>query len=283
MKEKTFHQYELLARRIPEALQSMELVEIMPQHLQAFINDFARDASKSYMDKMRCFVHALFADAVDNGLCTRNSAKRLKIPHIPEEPRQSFSPEEIKTIVAFALDYEVQRIGTAVLVLLFTGLRRGELLGLKWSDFSDNTLTIRRAVYTEGNRPCVRENVAKTAASLRTVPLLPELAFRISILPRHGEYIFSTSSGTLMNPRNFSRDYEVFFNHLRDAEPSVRYLSPHCCRHSFATQALLTGTDLRTVQELLGHTSIKTTARYTHPDMDTMRAAVGNLRASLSL
>ena len=85
-----------------------------------------------------------------------------------------------------------------------------------------------------------------------------------------------------MNPRNFSRDYDRFFHQLREAEPDVRRLSPHCCRHTFATLSLASGANLRTVQQLLGHTNIGTTARYTHPDLLSMRQAVTGLKSALS-
>ena len=112
---------------------------------------------------------------------------------------------------------------------------------------------------------------------MRTVLLSPEIAYRLQKLPHKGEFLFSTKNGTLLHPRNFSRDYEAFFKRLRDAEPSVRYLSPHCCRHTFATLTRESGADLRVVQELLGHTDIKTTARYSHANFTSMESAVRNL------
>ena len=166
-------------------------------------------------------------------------------------------------------------------VLLLTGIRRGELLGLKWSDITNDTLSVRRGVFLVDNQPCVIENEAKTRSSIRIMPLLPEVAYRLLCLPRHGEFVFCTRNGTLMHPRNFSRDYDIFFRRLRDAEPSVRHLSPHCCRHTFATLTLTTGTDIRVVQEMLGHSDIKTTARYTHPDMDVMRHTLNDLKAGI--
>lgn len=282
MKSTSYHQLEILAGHIPEDLKHMELDDILPMHLQSFFNDFARTASKSYMDKMRVMVHALFADAIDNGLCERNVSKRLRIPRVTEHPRAAFSVDEVRRIIDFAWVYPNPRTGTAVLLLLLTGLRRGELLGLKWTDLTDDTLTVNRAVYTEQNRACVQEHVAKTFGSLRTVPLVPELSYRLHALPKYGPYIFGTKTGKLLHPRNFSRDYNRFFEQLRETEPDIRKLSPHCCRHTFATLSLASGANLRTVQQLLGHTHIETTARYTHPDLLVMREAVSGLKSAIS-
>lgn len=282
IKGTSYYQLEILCQHIPENLKEAELSDILPMDLQVFFNEFARASSKSYMDKMRVLIHSLFCDALDNGLCSRDPSKRLRIPHVSEHPRESFTMEEVSRIIGFAWGYPNVKIGTAVLTLLLTGLRRGELLGLKWSDLTDDTLTINRAVFVEHNRPCVQEHLAKTAGSLRTIPLLPELSYRLHALPQTSLYVFGTRNGTLMNPRNFSRDYDRFFQLLREVEPDVRKLSPHCCRHTFATLSLATGANLRTVQQLLGHTNIQTTARYTHPDLLVMKQAVADLKDSIS-
>ena len=261
----------------------MELTAILPMHLQRFVNDFGLTASKSYMDKLHVLLNALFVTAMDNDLCQKNPAARVKFPRIKERPRDAFTLEEACIILNFAMSYDRQRIAVAIMTLLLTGLRCGELLGLKDSDISGNTLTVNRAVYLENHQAKVTEHEAKTESSLRTVPLLPELAYRLRTLPHKGEFLFSTKNGTLLHPRNFTRDYDAFFRHLRETEPSVRHLSPHCCRHTFATLTREAGTDLRVVQELLGHTDIKTTARYSHADMNSMETAVLHLRDAISL
>ena len=281
IKERSYHQLELLVKHFPDDLLDAELDAVKPMHLQSFVNRFSQDASKSYMDKMRVLIHALFADAVENGFCTKDPSTRLTIPQIIEKPRESFTSEEVKRIVDFAMDYPHRRIAVAILVLLFTGIRRGELLGLKWDDLTDHTLSIRRGVYQERGTACVEDYIAKTSKSLRTVPLMPELAHQIATLPRTGQFVFGTSSGTIWHPRNFSRDYGKFVDKLRDLYPSVRKLSIHCCRHTFATLTLTSGADLRVVQELLGHSHLDTTARYTHPDMNTMQHAVSGMKDDL--
>lgn len=281
IKERSYHQLELLVRHFPEDLMDMELADIKPMHLQGFVNKFSPGASKSYMDKMRVLLHELFSDALDNDLIARDPSAKLRIPQVIEKPRESFTEAEAQKIVTFAMDYPYRRIAVAVVTLLFTGIRRGELLGLKWDDITDSTLTVRRGVFQIGGKAQVEDYIAKTTKSLRTLPLMPEVSHLIHSLPRCGEFVFGTGTGTIWHPRNFSRDYTRFFTALRDEFPEVRELSPHSCRHSFATLTLESGADVRIVQQLLGHSDINTTARYTHPDMKIMQKAVSGMKNSL--
>ena len=195
----SFYTIQLVAGKIPPEILAMELTEIRPMHLQRFVNAFGLTASKSYMDKLHVLLNAVFEAAIDNDLCTKNPAARIKYPRIHEQPREAYTMEELRIILDFAMHYDRQRIAVGIMVLLMTGIRRGELLGLKESDITDQSLTINRAVYLVHNRPCVTEHEAKTERSLRTVPLLPELAYRLQHLPHTGEYLFSTKNGTILH------------------------------------------------------------------------------------
>lgn len=277
----SFRMLEQVAAKLPPQLLGMELTAVLPMHLQKFVNEFAATASKSYMDKMHVLLNALFTTAMDNDLCTKNPAARVKFPHLREKPRETFTWDEVRAILAFAAAYEPQRTAVGIMTMLLTGLRRGELLGLQEGDITDSTLTVNRAVYLVRGRAHVQEHEAKTEASLRTVPLLPELAYRLQHMPHKGVYLFGTSKGTLLSPRNFTRDYDRFFERLQEVEPDVRRLSPHCCRHTFGTLTREAGADIRVVQQLLGHTDIKTTARYSHVYLPEMDEAVHSLRDAI--
>lgn len=261
----------------------MQMDDILPMHLQRFVNEFAQAYSKSYLDKLHVMLNALFTTAIDNDFCRKNPAARIKYPRLRENEPEPFTLEEVCKIISFAVNYENQRIGLAVMTLLLTGIRRGELLGLKNSDITDTTLTINRAVYLVHNKPCVTEHEAKTTKSLRTVPLMPELAYRLQHLPHKGEYLFGTQNGTLMFPRNFTRDYNRFFDKLREVYPEVPRKPPHHCHHTFATLTREAGADIRIIQELLGHSSIKTTARYSHASQGCMQRAVMELHDAIDV
>lgn len=278
MKQSSYHQLENLIKHIPSSLMEQEMDNILPMDLQAFVNSFATYASKSYMDKMRVLIHSVWATALDNQKCTTNPSKAVRFPVIPEKPRESFRSEDAKTILTYALQYDNRMVGVAVMTLLLTGIRRGELLGLKWSDLSNTTLSINRGVYLENGHPCVREYVAKTPTSIRVIPLLPELAYYLKSLPRTCEFIFCTKNRTIISPRNFSRSYTTFFRHLSEDCCCAAYLSSHCCRHTFASLCLDAGADVRTVQQLLGHGDIRSTARYVHPQIETLQNAVSDMR-----
>ena len=233
--------------------------------MQKAINDLAESKSQSYIHKLKVLIKGAFAEATENSICVKNPALKLKEPKKADKPREAYTAEEASIFFRHIEEYHNKNIAVGTGLLLLTGIRRGELLGLKWSDIKGDTLHIRRGVYTVDNMPVVDEYRAKTTKSIRDIPLLPEARAILHTLPQNHEFIFPSKTGGLIEPHNFNRGYFRFIEYINKTEP-LRRLTPHCLRHTYATLALSTGANLRTVQILLGHTDPKTTARYTHRD-----------------
>lgn len=94
----------------------------------------------------------------------------------------------------------------------------------------------------------------------------------IDKMPKNGVYLFSDNGVKPVSPNTYDRRYRAFIE-----AAGVEYLSPHKCRHTYGTLSLKGGAGLRTVQLLLGHSSIKTTEIYTHPDVDDLKNDAGKL------
>ena len=149
----------------------------------------------------------------------------------------------------------------ALLELLYgSGLRISEALGLDVNDIRPSTMHVR--VMGKGSKERIVP-LSDTCA----VALTRWFAVRDSVPPVHGERAaFLGRRGKRLDRRQAARILEA---HAKEAG-IVQHLSPHDLRHSFATHMLEGGADLRAVQELLGHSRISTTQRYTHLNLDAL-------------
>jgi integrase len=205
------------------------------------------------------------SDAERLDLVPRNVAKAAKPPGLGRNERRALTPDEAKRLAAMI----EKRHEPLFMVALSTGLRRGELLALRWSDvdLKSGRLFVRRALQrTEGRLQFVQP---KTYRSARAVPLS---ALTLKALERQrvaqakerlaaGELwqahdlVFASTIGTPLEPRNVNR---VFYD--RRADAGLPWLRLHDLRHAFATFLIDQGEELRTVMELLGHSTIRLTA-----------------------
>jgi integrase len=178
----------------------------------------------------------------------------------------SWTFDESRTLLDVASVKETA-IYPAVLAALHTGMRRGELLALKWEDinFDRSRITIRRAR--------VRGKVTlPKSGKAREVPISPELSDVLTQLAesrqrREGfaepEWVFLSPKGKPLMERNFNRSFSRLTTTA--AKKGVRPLNLHCCRHTFATLALESGRNIKWVAEVLGHSDATITLRtYTH-------------------
>ncbi|MGO9751987.1 MAG: tyrosine-type recombinase/integrase [Solirubrobacteraceae bacterium] len=169
---------------------------------------------------------------------------------------QVFSPEEIWSLVRAA---KTEIDGAIFLTAAFTGMRRGEVLGLRWRDVDFDASTIRvRASYAAGKLTTPK------SGKVRSVPMAPDVA---SALARTGQrqrftgdddFVFAGESGMPLNPDAISSRYEIALE-----TAGLRRLRFHDLRHTFGTR-MIREADIRRVQEWMGHADIQTTMKYLH-------------------
>ena len=169
-----------------------------------------------------------------------------------------------------------------VIFSLFTGVRIGELCGLKWGDFdfSQNTVTIRRTVERIANlspdaktKTKVVITEPKTAASCRVIPLPGFLMQYLSRYKQDSDYYFLTGSKKNTEPHQF---YVKYQNYL--TENGLDKYTFHALRHTFATNCVENGFDVKALSEILGHANVTTTlAVYVHPTLQQKRILMERL------
>ena len=203
--------------------------------------------------------------------------------------------EQLSTIDQFRLKLEL-----VVLVAAFYGLRRGEVLGLKWDaiDFERNTITIKRTVASvniDGKVTIIEQDSAKTKSSLRTLPLVSQFReYFLSVKEAqkenkkvcgnsydysHDGYVFVDALGRRMKPDYISSTFSVLLE-----KKGLKRIRFHDLRHSCASLLLANGVPMKQIQEWLGHSDFNTTANiYAHLDYSSKVTSAQAMEKGLPL
>lgn len=203
----------------------------------------------------------------------------LDLPIIAKKKKISIlSRNDQKTIMNYILTGDKQKY-CGVLLSLMTGLRIGELCALKWCDIDlkkriiivDKTL---QRICKKGEKSKIAITVPKTNNSNREIPISNALYdFLIQIKPTKRDIYFLTNNILPTEPRNYRKIYLTLLKKLKIGKTSF-----HALRHTFATRLIENKVDIKTVSELLGHSSVNITiAIYVHSEFNTKRKAVKTL------
>ena len=186
------------------------------------------------------------------------------------EEVEHWTQGEVERLLAVAREHE-PRFGSLLLTLFSTGMRRGEALGLKWSDidFDSRRIAIRRAITTAGlttpksgrsRRVILTEALAEVFFDLYAERRKEALSRGWKEIP---EWVFCSETGTAPDPSNVERCWRRVKR--RAQKERVRPLKLHCTRHTWATFALQAGKNIRWVADQLGHSDPALTLRvYSH-------------------
>ena len=231
-------------------------------------------APKTVMEYHR-FISSILAQAEKEMIVPYNMASRATPPHLRKKEVNYFQPETIKEIEA-AFDNEDELHRMIGYMFIFTGARRGEIMGLEWHnvDFDKNTIKIEKNVLYTPERG-VYADTPKTETSIRTIGLpqivmdmLKEYKVRYDTLRKglswkykaDNDFIFVRENGQPINPDTISGWLKRI-----EANYQLPHLNSHAFRHSVASALIFHGVDPVTVSKRLGHNQVSTTTNiYSH-------------------
>ena len=243
--------------RIEPRFGGWHVASIDHQSIQAWVNEMAESGLSPRTVR---WVHAVLKMsldyAIDDGLLpSRNPAARTKFP-----PQRYTSHTYLSTGEVAALARVCGAQGDVVTLLAYTGLRFGELVGLRVEDvdLQARRLRVRRSITQVGGK--LVEGNPKSAAGRRSVPIpqrvIPILTQRVSQrLP--GQPAITSPNGSLLGLENWKRSTRWREAIVEIGRPSLRV---HDLRHTYASLARRAGADLRLLQKTMGHASITVTA-----------------------
>lgn len=280
---------------IKPAIGNYPLKKLRALDIQKMITNAANSGvCNSTLTKMKIFTNAILEMAIDNGLIYLNPCRKIGIPPTAgiKKEKPVFSPEEEFKIIKFAYEYEKLRTetkryvtGYAAITLIKAGLRSEELLALRWDniDFEHDRIHVVQSISLDNGKAYIRERV-KSDSSCRTIKMHPEIKKALQTMQRienRNNLVFCSANGEIWNPRNFQRSYKLFFEWMNtrlDEKEKVGYKSPHCCRHTFASDLNRAGVDAKTIARLMGHSKVDMSLNvYTHVDEKAMDDAISRI------
>ena len=259
----------------------MKISEVLPMYIQQVINELclcnpytgkptARRTLTAYINVLK----NIFDFAVDNRVVDFNPALRVKPPKTAEvSERRALSSVERERIIEF--EHRGQR---AMMLLMLSGLRRGEATALLWSDidFKNKTISVTKSYNFKQNTLKAPKNGKSRIVSVPTV-----LIDYLSKAERTSPYVITTANNTMMTESAWKRllesyiadmnlEYGTFIKPVKKFSPTkasmmIEPFTYHCLRHTFCTMMYEAGIDVLVAQEQMGHSDPKTTlAIYTH-------------------
>ena len=212
-------------------------------------------------------VRSLLRYACRQGVIERNPASGVRTPKQPQPLPRHLRPAEIETLLdSVQGDRALDKRDRALLELLYaSGLRVGELVSLDWTDLELGARVLR-VMGKGGKERMVPFGRPATEALEGWLAVWPELR-QACTTNQNEEPVFLNYRGGRLSARSVRR----LLDRRVTAAALAAGVHPHALRHSFATHLLEGGADLRAIQELLGHSSLSTTQRYTHLDVDRLQ------------
>lgn len=298
-----------------KSIAHMPICKIRAIDIQDIVSEAAEGgAAKQTLSQYKSVCRQIIQMAVDNRVLDYNPAVAVKIPKkAPQDTKRALTEQEQAWIMA-PTEHRGQR---AAMIMMFAGLRRGELIPLLWTDIDikNRTITINKSVEMINSRPVVK-NHTKTEAGMRVVRIPQLLADYLLTQNHNNNFLVCTDThGNMYTESAWERMWESYMREINfkfgnfdnvivpDKKtgmpqkfilPKSRYapvkipmvippITAHWLRHTYITMLYLAGVDILTAKEQAGHADIKTTMQiYTHLDTEYKSRQIDKLDDYLS-
>lgn len=257
------------------------LSDIKQKDIQFFLNNKS-NYSYSSLQKMRTVLYGIFEYAIANDYCYKNPVKGTQLARRSTDragEKRAYTYQQALKVISLAQNI---KNGSDIIILLKTGLRRSELLALRWEniDMEKKIIHIRESVSETGTgleiHPC------KSIKSIRDIPFDDELYDIFSKMKQTG-FVIKGQNGKNMNPHNWSyKRYAVVNKKIQQTAEqkgiALPLLNPHELRHTFGSILYGRGVDIVTISKLMGHSSIEITVKlYVHDSLEKKMEAIQKL------
>lgn len=275
----------------------IKLVDLTAKDIQNFYLAELKRVSANTVIHYHANIHKALKYAVKLDLIPTNPADKIERPRKGSFKGSFYDTEEMKLLLEAVKGTKFE---IPVMLAAFYGLRRSEVLGLKWDavDFDKNTITIKHTVTTcelDGKRILVKEDRTKNKASMRTLPLVDFVKEKLLSLKAEQEenrmlcgrsyikdfigYICINEIGDLIKPGYLSVEFPKLLE-----KKGLRRIRFHDLRHSCASLLIANGVPMKQIQEWLGHSDFSTTANiYAHLDYSSKLSSADALLGGLGL
>lgn len=252
----------------------LKLKDLKPEHIQTYFTDKTKDGlGASTLQKHHSNIHKALDAAVRFNMIPYNPADRVQLPKKKEFHSRVYNEDLLKILIECAVGSPIE---SAVIITAFLGLRRSEVLGLKWSavDLMKKCLCIQTTVVR--TKKIIEKDSAKNKSSFRTLPIPTRLhQYLVSLAKRQEEekqyfgdcyidndWVCKREDGRPITPTVLSHYYAKILS--TNKLPHIRF---HDLRHSAASLLLNAGCEMYEVMSMLGHSQISTTIDiYGHMD-----------------
>lgn len=291
LRPSTVRRYRDLTRlHIVSMIGDLRLARLTPSDIQRlYANRLSVGLSPSSVRQVHGVLHHALDDAVRWGLLARNVTDAVEPPRRVKSESRTWDARQVAKVLETAIDDDLEALWR---LAILTGMRRGEVLGLRWADidFDAAILSVRRTL-SRGATSRLESGEPKTASGRRRIALpqsvleslrrhrIHQLEHRLSAGPafEDQDLVFTNPTGGPLHPNSLALRFRQLIN--RAGVPPIRF---HDLRHTCASLMLSQGEHPKVVQERLGHADISMTMNlYSHVAVDMQRQAADRLDAAL--